>query len=173
MQLEVTVLRQAGTQLDELEDAPTGITELVRKAVQAAATVAGEAGAAGGPGACDSIAARARNEVAVVLTDDAGISQYHKQYLGDDSPTDVISFASGDACEEPGVSGGPGDSSIGDIVVSTDTARTQARQYGHSEEREICLLVIHGFLHLVGYDDTADGPRQKMREAEARALSLM
>lgn len=155
-ELEVTVLRQVGSLL---EDVTPDMAELVRSAVSAAASAAGYDGK--------------WTEIGVLLTDDPGIAEYHKQYLGDDSPTDVISFASTETQDEPSVNGGPGDSHLGDIVVSTDTARTQAQQYGHSTEMEISLLVIHGFLHLVGFDDCDEGSRARMREAEARALSLL
>lgn len=156
MPLEVTVLRQTGS---ALEDAPDSLARLVEMAANAAAAAVGYTGP--------------RTEVSVVLTDDETISRYHGQYLGDDNPTDVISFPAARDSGEPAISGGPVDKNLGDIIVSEDTARVQAAQYGHSVEREISLLVIHGVLHLVGYDDYDDESRAKMREMENKALALL
>jgi len=158
VELEVTVLRQTG-----LEEEPTVASDDLFRLLENALKAACKASGYSGP----------RTEVNVLVTDDQGISRYHDVYLGDPSPTDVISFAAHEESDEPLVTGGPDERVLGDIVISEDTARFQAGQFGHTPEREMSLLVIHGFLHLVGYDDCDDESRSMMREMEQRALSLL
>lgn len=85
-----------------------------------------------------------RGDLTVVLTDDAAIQQLNRRYRGKDAATDVLSFQldAGQKSDEP----------FGDVVISLETARRQARQYGASLEREAQRLLIHGTLHLCGYD---------------------
>jgi probable rRNA maturation factor len=78
-------------------------------------------------------------EVSVTVVGDEEIHELNKEYRGVDSPTDVLSFQSGDVL-------------LGDIVISIETARLQANEYGHSIEREVAFLTVHGMLHLLGYD---------------------
>ncbi|KRM89674.1 rRNA maturation RNase YbeY [Liquorilactobacillus vini] len=96
-------------------------------------------------------------EMSVTLMDDEHIHQINKKYRGVDKPTDVISFAieeTGD--EDPIIIPADADfrepKNIGDIMVSVDKVKEQAAYLQHSEERELGFLVIHGFLHLNGYD---------------------
>jgi probable rRNA maturation factor len=90
--------------------------------------------------------------VSLVLTDDAGIARLNRQYRGIDTPTDVLSFpqldAPGPSVEQP--AGMP--LMLGDIVISLLRAEEQAREYGHSRERELAFLLVHGLLHLLGFD---------------------
>ena len=85
-------------------------------------------------------------EMSVTLMDNAEIHRINKEYRGVDKPTDVISFAieEEDPFEIP--------KNIGDIMVSIDKVKEQAEYLGHSQERELGFLVVHGFLHLNGYD---------------------
>ena len=114
-------------------------------------------------------------EVSVLLTDDKGIAELHGQYLGISCPTDVMSFPSRseERNGEPEIKGAPDEGFLGDIVISEDTARSQAQEYGHSLEAEIALLVIHGVLHLIGYDDRDPESTSAMREMEGKALALL
>ncbi len=84
----------------------------------------------------------------VIIVDNEYIHKLNKEYRGVDRPTDVISFALEDSHDEV-----ENDIRIlGDIYISIDKVYEQAKEYGHSNLREICFLMIHGFLHLLGYD---------------------
>ncbi|MGQ9631248.1 MAG: rRNA maturation RNase YbeY [bacterium] len=101
-----------------------------------------------------------RAEVSVLLTDDEEIRSLNRRYRGVDRPTDVLAFAMGE-CR----SAAP-DDILGDVVISVDTAQRQAEELGHSLERELEILLIHGILHLLGYDHDADGGEMAEREAK-------
>lgn len=83
----------------------------------------------------------------MLLTDDAGIQELNRAYRGQDRPTDVLSFSQREGDPMPGE-----ENLLGDIVVSIERAREQADRFGHSQEREVGFLAVHGLLHLLGYD---------------------
>ena len=89
-------------------------------------------------------------EVSLVFTDDSHIEKLNKQYLGREGPTDVISFYL-DNERTP-----DGKLILGDIVISVDTAEIQAQEQGHSFSEELETLIVHGMLHLLGYDHEKD-----------------
>jgi len=100
-------------------------------------------------------------EVTLTFIDDAGIHALNRDYRGIDRPTDVLSFAMQDEGEdEPEIvfevehedDTDPISGMLGDIIISVETAKRQSEEYGHSLEREIGFLFVHGFLHLNGYD---------------------
>lgn len=113
-----------------------------------------------------------QTEVSVVLADDAYIHQLNRQYRGKDCPTDVLSFALNEG-EEPEVFDGPEEVLLGDIVISLETASRQAREYGHSLDRELAYLTVHGILHLLGYDHMTEEEKQEMRQEEEYILSCL
>lgn len=84
----------------------------------------------------------------IIIVDNEYIHKLNKEYRGIDRPTDVISFALED--NDDGINNGF--RVLGDIYISIDKVYEQAKEYGHSNLREICFLMIHGFLHLLGYD---------------------
>lgn len=86
-------------------------------------------------------------ELAVIFVDDEAMSAWNYQYTKRKGPTDVLAFPMREG-KDSEFSGGM----IGDIIISIDRAKDQARELGHSFKREILLLVIHGLLHLLGYD---------------------
>lgn len=86
--------------------------------------------------------------------------EYNRRYRGKDAPTDVLSFPDD---PEPDAEGGR---NLGDILVSVETARRQARAAGHPLGREVRILLLHGYLHLLGYDHETDGGT--MRRVERR-----
>ncbi len=86
-------------------------------------------------------------EVSVTLTDDETIHDLNLRFREVDRPTDVLSFPTFD--DEPD---GEGYIPLGDIVISMERAAEQAREYGHSFERETAFLCVHSVLHLLGYD---------------------
>ena len=93
-----------------------------------------------------------RVSIEVDFVDDERIHQINREYRHVDRPTDVISFAFDDAVEgEVAIKGGPVHD-LGVIVISIPRALSQAKDYGHSEKREITFLFVHGLLHLLGYD---------------------
>ncbi len=94
----------------------------------------------------------AKVSLEVNFVDDATIHQINRDYRHVDRPTDVISFAFDDAVEGEVTIKGGGLHDIGVIVISIDRALAQAKEYGHSEKREISFLFVHGLLHLLGYD---------------------
>lgn len=111
-------------------------------------------------------------EVSLAFCDDAAIHQLNRDFRGVDRPTDVLSFALNEG-NEPEIIDGPAEELLGDIIISVDTLRKQAEEYGHSMERELSYLTIHGFLHLMGYDhQTADGKIEMRKEEEVVLSSL-
>ena len=112
------------------------------------------------------------DEVSVVFCDDAYIRQLNRDYRGQDKATDVLSFAL-DEGEEPDVHDGPAQHLLGDIIISLDTAARQAEDYGHTLERELAYLAIHGMLHLLGYDHMDEADQQEMRTEEEYVLTRL
>ncbi|MGI5824269.1 MAG: rRNA maturation RNase YbeY [Bacillota bacterium] len=86
-------------------------------------------------------------EISLILVDDEEINIVNRNFRQVDRPTDVLSFPLYEAAE-PLLPGG----SLGDLMISVDTMRRQAAEYGHSQKRELCFLFVHGLLHLLGYD---------------------
>ncbi|MBD3291822.1 MAG: rRNA maturation RNase YbeY [Armatimonadia bacterium] len=99
--------------------------------------------------------------ISIAIVDDARIRELNRSYLGRDTTTDVIAF---EAEDEP-------DRRAGEVIVSAETALRQADEYGHSHQRELCLLVAHGVLHVLGYEDYDEGARARMLELGERALA--
>ena len=104
-------------------------------------------------------------EVALTFTDDERIHELNREYRGIDRPTDVLSFAmQEDTDEELEIVYEVEDESepapvaelLGDIIISVERAKAQSEEYGHSLEREIGFLFVHGFLHLLGYDHESE-----------------
>ena len=99
--------------------------------------------------------------ISFVMNDD--IQEINKTYRGKDQPTDVISFALEEMGEgEIEISGIGGPRVLGDIVISIERAREQAVEYGHSFDRELGFLALHGFLHLLGYDHMEEQDERRM-----------
>lgn len=91
--------------------------------------------------------------LSVSLVDNTLIHKMNNEYRGVDRPTDVISFAFLDGEKNRDkILHGKGPVSLGDIYISIDKAKEQAEAYGHSLERELSFLFVHGLLHLLGYD---------------------
>ena len=103
-------------------------------------------------------AVRLRGKVTVLLTSDAAIRKLNKQFRGKNKATDVLSFPAGDFAGD----------SAGDLAISVDTARKQAREQGHALGMEIKVLMLHGLLHLAGYDHETDNGQMARRERALR-----
>ncbi|HIA19691.1 MAG TPA: rRNA maturation RNase YbeY [Planctomycetes bacterium] len=102
-----------------------------------------------------------RAEISIAVVDDPTIHRLNVQYLDHDYPTDVLSFAS------PVQEGFVG----GELVVSVDRAAAEAGQYGWAAKDELLLYVIHGALHLTGYQDETDDQQAVMRRREDHYLA--
>jgi len=100
-------------------------------------------------------------EISIAIVEDAEMHALNRKYLDHDYPTDVLSFV---LDEEDG-------RLDGEIIVSSDYAAREAEVYNWSAEDEILLYVIHGSLHLAGYDDQEPASKQKMRQREREYLS--
>ncbi|MDR3543715.1 MAG: rRNA maturation RNase YbeY [Desulfosporosinus sp.] len=111
-------------------------------------------------------------EVSLMLVDDQRIHSLNLEYRGVDRPTDVLSFALQEESEEEPDSDYE-DDLLGDIVISAERAREQAVEYGHSFEREIVYLAVHGTLHLLGYDHEEEKDKQEMRNKEEEVMALV
>ena len=122
----------------------------------------------------------------MLLAGDTTLHTLNRQYRGKDRPTDVLSFegagfesdndptAPGDAAGLPSPPGVPGlPVHLGDIAISLVRARRQAQEYGHSFERELGYLLVHGTLHLLGFDHETDEDQREMRAAEEEALAAL
>ncbi len=108
-------------------------------------------------------------ELSILFTDDKHISEINKNYLKREGPTDVISFSFlGKEEERMNIP------ILGDIVISVDTAKRESEETGEDIETTICRLIIHGILHILGYDhEGSKEEAQKMRKEEERLLSIM
>ena len=103
----------------------------------------------------------------VILVDNKYIHQLNKEYRGIDKETDVISFALEDNIDEIKLDFRV----LGDIYISVDKARKQAKEFGHSFLRELSFLTIHGLLHLLGYDHMTKEEEEVMFKKQEQLLS--
>jgi len=114
-------------------------------------------------------------ELSVVITDDEAIRQLNRDYRGVDEATDVLSFALSEGADATTfVSPPDGVSRLGEVLISCQQAKRQAKEHSHPIERELALLLSHGVLHLLGYEheDGASGDRMKaIEETILRELS--
>lgn len=99
-------------------------------------------------------------DLTIVIVDDRAMRAYNKRFHHVDASTDVLSFPFG-----------ADENYLGDIIISYDTAQANARQAGWRVRDELCLLVTHGILHLLGYADTTPDARKRMWERQAELLN--
>lgn len=117
--------------------------------------------------------------VSVLLVENDEIRRINSQYREKDSVTDVLSFPmldmeDGTFNSEPGeMDMDQGRLFLGDIVISVPRAIEQAHAFGHSVERELAFLSVHGLLHLLGYDHNIPEREQKMKKKQEEVLSLI
>jgi probable rRNA maturation factor len=104
-------------------------------------------------------------EVSVLLTSDNEIRRLNREFRGKDKATDVLSFPAPALPEKPRQ---PERQIAGDLAISLDTAQRQARQFGHSLQIELKILLLHGLLHLAGYDHEIDAGEMAGREDQLR-----
>src|SRR5712692_7892482 len=110
-------------------------------------------------------------ELGMLVTDDARLRELNREYAGEDEATDVLSFSliEGEEFAMP-----DGVLRLGEVIISYPTAERQAREAGRVTEAEVAHLLIHGILHLLGYDhaEPEEGRRMRAREQELLATSL-
>lgn len=113
-------------------------------------------------------------ELGIVVTTDDEVHALNRQYLGHDYKTDVISFGMEDEMGEEVEFLTPEERAeyLGDVVISYDRAAEQAPEYGHGTEREVALLMVHGLLHLLGYDDVDEESRARMHARQNELVKL-
>ena len=108
----------------------------------------------------------------VLVTDDAQIQELNRDYRGVDTPTDVLAFGEANGANEfvpP-----PGETHYwGDIIISCPRAMEQATAYGHPLQEELALLVVHGTLHLLGYDHEQASDKERMWAIQNTALARL
>jgi probable rRNA maturation factor len=117
-------------------------------------------------------------EISLAIMDDAEIQRVNREYLDHDCPTDVISFlledeqAASAPTPAPGSPRGAGRRLDGEVIVSGETALRTAGALGWNPQHELLLYVVHGLLHLCGYDDLTETERPRMRTREREMLQL-
>lgn len=107
--------------------------------------------------------------VSIVLVDNEYIHNINKEYRNVDRETDVISFAfmDDDTNPESGVT------DLGEIYISLEKAHSQSKEYGHSFKRELCFLLTHGLLHLLGYDHMTEEDEKEMFGLQEEVLNSL
>ena len=105
------------------------------------------------------------HEISIVFCNNHFIENLNKDYRGKDEPTDVLSFAQydGDSINGHGLAG--------DIVISLDAAAENAREFHVDEEEEIKRLIVHGIMHLLGWDHSDNSPEQEMLKLQEKILA--
>ena len=114
-------------------------------------------------------------EIDVLLTHDAGIQQINRDMRQVDRATDVLSFPEFDLTPgqlpgEEDADPGTGLVPLGDMVISMEHVAAQAKEYGHSNRRELAYLVVHSVLHLLGYDHLDEGPMKAQMRGREEAI---
>jgi len=141
--------------LEEMER-PEVLEHYARQAAHLTWEVAGEKGRAGGVG--------------IVLAGSEYVQHLNLRYRGEDWDTDVLAFP----MEEPDDEDSETDEPIlGDVIISLPTAASQAQEYGHDLTMEVALLVAHGILHLLGYDDHTPAGEERMWEKQREVLARL
>lgn len=114
-------------------------------------------------------------EVSVLITTNEQLRSINKEYRHVDRETDVLSFplleSNGD--DEPLFFSETEEIVLGDVVISAEKAKEQSEDFGHSFTREMCYLLVHGILHLLGYDHETEDNKKEMRMKEEAVLLKM
>lgn len=108
-----------------------------------------------------------RAELSLVLADDAAVADLNRRWRGQSGPTNVLAFAT-DSRPSP-----PAPLVLGDVILAYETVMREAREQGKRPADHLRHLVIHGVLHLLGYDHEAAGPARRMESLETRILATL
>ena len=116
-------------------------------------------------------------EIGLVITDSKTIQKLNRTYRGNDKPTDVLAFhmmpGANQEPEQQFVGPPDGMHHLGEVVISYTQAVKQAQEQGHSVEQELALLIVHGVLHLLGYDHELPRESQRMKAKENDILGML
>lgn len=113
-------------------------------------------------------------DITITLTNPENIHQINKEYRNIDRATDVLSFPmfeKEELDEKLANNEFEHEDVLGDIIISIEKVEEQAKEYGHSFERELSYMVVHGFYHLMGYDHIEEADKKKMRPKEEKVLT--
>ncbi len=113
--------------------------------------------------------------ISITLTNPENIQKINKEYRNIDRATDVLSFPMFEKNEIKEVCkmNMEGQEVLGDVIISIEQVQKQAEKYGHSFERELAYMAVHGFYHLMGYDHMEENEKKEMREKEENILSKL
>lgn len=109
-------------------------------------------------------------ELGILITDDATVHELNRRYADEDKPTDVLSFSlrEGEEFVSPDET-----ERLGEVIISLDTAKRQAEEAGRPLEAEVAHLLVHGILHLLGYDHAEQDDERVMRGREEAILAVV
>jgi probable rRNA maturation factor len=110
-------------------------------------------------------------QLGVVITDDEIVRDLNRRFAGEDETTDVLSFSLREGEAFAALSGEP--EPLGEVIIALPVAERQAREAGHPLEREVAHLLVHGVLHLLGYDHAEPEEEQLMRAKEQALLAAI
>ena len=110
--------------------------------------------------------------ISIILTNPENIQRINKEYRNIDKPTDVLSFPMFEK-EELENAKFENQEVLGDIIISIEKVKEQAEEYGHSFERELAYMVVHGFYHLIGFDHMIEEEKEIMRAKEENVLEKL
>ena len=120
--------------------------------------------------ALDRLRIHPQAELSILLVDEDTMSAYHHKYMGESGPTDVLSFPM-DELRPPADSDDPPDGMLGDVVLCPAVTDRQAREHGRTPAAEADYLLVHGLLHLLGYDHAEPGEKAEMFALKDRLLA--
>ena len=111
--------------------------------------------------------------ISITLTNPENIKKLNKQYRNIDKETDVLSFPMFEKNEIPNLTNLEYEEALGDIVISIERVKEQAEEYGHTFERELSYMVVHGFYHLMSKDHIEEKDKEIMRAKEENVLNRL
>ncbi len=111
--------------------------------------------------------------ISITLTNPENIRKLNNEYRNIDKETDVLSFPMFEKEEIDSIRNFEYEEALGDIIISIERVKEQAEEYGHSFERELAYMVVHGFYHLMGEDHIEEDDKKIMREKEEKVLSKL
>jgi probable rRNA maturation factor len=122
--------------------------------------------------AAGKLSVEQHSEVSITFVTNDRIQEINREYRDKDAPTDVISFAMEELGDgEVELVGGNMPRILGDIIISVPKAEEQAKEYGHTFDRELGFLALHGFLHLMGYDHMTQEEEKEMFTLQKEILN--
>ena len=111
--------------------------------------------------------------IGITLTNPENIRKFNNEYRNIDKETDVLSFPMFEKNEIDNIKNTEFEDTLGDIIISIERVYEQAEEYGHSFERELSYMVVHGFYHLMGEDHIEENDKVKMRAKEEFVLNSL